>query len=385
MYIARKGIAGTVLGITFMVAGAASAAESLADKMTFAGDLQIRQETQWYSGDDYDGSNVNRQRFRLRIGSDVEIGKSILHIRLAGGNGSQTSVNQTMENFSSGKSIWIDRAYLEYLRMPHTALMAGRMANPLFRNFTTEMIFDEDFNPEGFAERVSHLHGENHLLFVNLLQAVLDGGGPGGEAQWLLGYQAGGEIKGDPIRLNLAVLFYHLANGQRSSFDQVAVQDGNTREPCAAPCTPVVLANPFRVIHGTASAKLNVGVPLLISADVAKNLADTEQSADIDGEELAWSAGVKAGSATKAHGAELAYLYRYLETDSTLADLTDSEYGPRGGTNREGHVVWVAYALSDAAQIKLKYFNTKKAEEDLPGSGADETHQRVQADLLVRF
>ncbi len=364
---------------------------SAVDRISFYGDLQLREETQWFSGDDNDTRNVNRQRYRLRIGADLQEGGTIIHLRFAGGNGAQTTVNQTMGNLSSGKSIFIDRAYLEYVRIPNTTLQLGRMANPLFRNMTSDILWDEDYNPEGLSERYALKIG-GARLFATAAQIVLDNQTePAGRAQWMLAYQAGGEVQAGGAGINLAVLYYTLANGTKSSFSQVGIQDGNTRVPVPLPATPVVLANPFHVISATSSVSVNAGVPITVSADVVKNLADTVQTPTIEGEDLGFSVGLKLGNAGKAHSSELAYLYKSIETDATLADLNDSETGPRGGTNRKGHTLWAAYSLSDASQLKLRYMNTKVKNEDLPpapltvGSEPNPTHHRIQLDFTIRF
>ncbi len=364
---------------------------SWVDKITLFGDLQLRQETQWFNSDNNDAKNVNRQRFRLRIGTDITEGGTIVHLRFTTGNGSQTSTNQTMQSLSTERGLLIDRAYAEYVRMPDTALAFGRMANPFFKNFTGEIVFDDDYSPEGIAERHWHALGENGKLFVNLGQFVLDNqNGPGAAAQWLLGYQAGADVQAGGVGVNAAVLYYTLANGTRGSLSQTTVQDGNTRKACTAPCTPVVLANPFNVIDATTAVTFKGALPVTIAAEVVKNLSDTKQTAKIDGEDLGYSVGIKVGDATKGGKPEIGYLYRSLETDATLADLVDSDWAPKGGTNRAGNSIWLAYGITNAAQVKLRYFNNRLKDESLPPGAVaagepNPNYNRLQIDLMLRF
>lgn len=377
---------------------------SYVDKITLYGDFRLREESFWYAG--IDGAdkatvNKNRQRFRLRIGSDITEGPFVLHIRLASGVGQQVSTNQTMQSLSSGKQLWIDKAYVEVKPMPGLNVLGGRMTNPFFINWLTgEVVFDDDYNPEGFAEQYSLKVGDNGRAFANLGQIILDGDNSpnksGGGAQWLLGYQVGTEMKMDPVGFNLAVLYYSLANGMNSNFGYGTsiAQDGNTRVPPVAPATTSTnaLANPFSVVDATAAVIFNAGLPITVSVDAVKNLQDTIQSTSPSNknENTALGAGLKIGSASAANTAEFAYTYRSIDADATLSDINDSDFGPNGGTNRKGHTLWVAYKPTKATQVKVKYFNTKVKNEDLKPapittSDPNPMFNRIQLDFSFKF
>jgi len=78
----------------------------------------------------------------------------------------------------------------------------------------------------------------------------------------------------------------------------------------------------------------------------------------------------------------VAYFYRYSETDDTLADLADSDFG-NGGTNRKGHITWAAYNFTKYLTAKAKYFSTKVVNETLaPGK---DNIDRLQLDMIVKF
>lgn len=366
---------------------------SYVDKITLYGDFRLRQETMWYAGDDNDTKNKNRQRIRLRIGSDITEGPIMLHIRLASGAGEQLSANQSLQNLSSEKPFWIDRAYVELKQIPDLSVKGGRMANPFYVSLTGELVFDVDYNPEGFAEAYAVKLGEMIRVLAMLGQIVLDGNGTGKDGQWMLAYQVETDVKMEPVGFNLAVLYYTLANGNNGNFSQVTTQDGNTRVPPAVPGDPTnVLANSFNVVDATASVHFMAVLPITISADVVKNLRDTVQSATpkVENENTAWAAGFKIGKAGGPNTAEFGYMYRSIQAEATLADLADSDWGPNGGTNRIGHIIWTAYSFTKSTQVKLKFFDTKMKNEDLlttsvPGSDPNPTFQRVQVDLSVKF
>ena len=359
----------------------------LVDQITFYGDFRLRQETEWYNGGGSanNSKDVNRQRFRLRLGSDITEGPVVLHLRLASGTGQQVSTNQTMQSLSSEKAIWIDRAYVEVIQVPNLSLMGGRMANPFYTN--SEIVFDEDYNPEGFAEKYSLKLGDTSQAYATLGQIILDGGGQGATSQWMLAYQVGGEIKTDPAGFNLALLYYSLANGEKGNFSQVTVQDGNTRK------TGNALANGFNVIDATGTATIKAAIPVTFLGDYVKNLHNTVQTASIKNQDTGYSAGLKVGSASAANTAEFGYMYWALQTDATLADLVYSDWGPNGGTNRKGHIVWTAYNFTKVTQVKLKYFSTQILNDHLPPAPAiagppvsrNPNFGRVQLDFSVKF
>jgi len=70
------------------------------------------------------------------------------------------------------------------------------------------------------------------------------------------------------------------------------------------------------------------------------------------------------------------------ETDSTVADLADSDFGD-GGTNRKGHILWAAYNPVCWVQIKAEYFYTEVISSTMP-PGEDDIN-RFQFDLVVKF
>ena len=57
------------------------------------------------------------------------------------------------------------------------------------------------------------------------------------------------------------------------------------------------------------------------------------------------------GQAKEKNSFEAAYFYKRSETDSTVSDVVDSDFGD-GGTNRKGHIVWVAYNPQEFLQFK---------------------------------
>lgn len=345
------------------------------DRINFSGDLRLRQESFRMEAPNVDRT---RQRFRLRLGSALKIDDFLVGFQLASGTGEQVSTNQSFDNLFSQKQIWIQQAYLQWKAAPWLAIAGGKMPNPFFRAYSSDIVWDDDVTPEGFSQNLTLKMTEMIVLFVNAGQFVLDEDSTDNNDQWLFGEQAGAQIGlGKETKVALAGAFYNFKNATQGSFGQAAVQDGNSRAPVTTG-TPTVLVNEYRVLDITAQLDLKVGdLPLAFQGDYVKNLADTTT-----GKDVGYQAGFIIGKASDPQTWEAAYFYKLVETDATVADLADSDFG-NGGTNRKGHIVWITYSPTRALQWKAKYFITQAEDESLPPG--EKEIDRLQIDLSIKF
>lgn len=358
------------------------------DRLTFSGDLRLRFESLMR---DAPNTDRNRERFRLRLGTTLKVDDLLVGIQFASGEGSttalegsQTSTNQSFDNLFSQKRIWLQQAYLQWKATQWLALTGGKMPNPFYRANGSEIIWDDDLTPEGFAESLTFKATDMIVLFVNAGQFVLDEDRTDNNDQWLLAEQAGVQLGfTKETKATLAGTYYNFKNATRNNFGQVTVQDGNTRVAVPAGNTdanvPNTLANAFRVLDITVELSTQVGsLPLVVQGDYVKNLADTTTDKD-----TGYQVGLRIGRASDPQTWEVVYFYKLLETDATVADITDSDFGPNGGTNRKGHVAWIAYSPTKALQLRTKYSVTQVEDETLP-PGVDDA-KRFQIDLLAKF
>lgn len=353
------------------------------DRITFSGDIRLRHESFYRNTAD----DRHRQRFRLRLAPELKIGSLTVGIRLASGTGEQVSTNQSFDNLSAQKALWIDRAFVKWNspELRWLTLTGGRMPNPFLTHYSSDVVWDDDLNPEGFAESLTVKFGAA-AVFMTLGQFILDedSGGRSSTDQWLFGQQLGVTIEpAKEVKATLAAAYYNTVNGQNGSFSQAVVQDGNSRVPCTpvATCTPTTLVNDYNVVDVTAGVGLKVGpMPIALMADYVTNTADTKTSTEVETKDSGYQAGLILGKANDPETWELAYFYKAVGTDATLADVADSDFG-NGGTNRKGHIGWVAYNPNKALQVKVKYFKTE-IEDDL---ATPNDINRLQADLSVKF
>jgi len=371
------------------------------DRVTFAGDIRLRHESFYRNTTD----DRHRQRFRLRIGPELKIGDLTVGIRLASGTGEQVSTNKSFDNLSSQTALYIDRAFLKWHspELRWLTLTGGRMQNPFFTVYSSDAVWDDDFNPEGFAENFAFKLGGTEL-FLNIAQIVLDEDSSGRPStdQWLFGQQVG--VKATPIhnvQTTLAAAYYNAVNVQNNNLGQSVCQSGNSRSQSACPTsttqtanlttgnvttttTQTTLVNDYNVLDVTAMVATKLwSLPVSVMGDFLQNTADTKASSSAtaaDTKDSGYQAGLILGKASDPQTWELAYFYKLVGTDATLADLADSDFG-EGGTDRKGHIVWAAYNPSKALQVKVKYFKTER-EDDL---ATPNDINRLQADLSVKF
>jgi hypothetical protein len=346
------------------------------DLIKFSGDLRIRHESFFYSGAPATVDR-SRQRFRLRVGSDIKIKDFTVVIRLASGSGEAVSTNQSFDNLFTQKALWIDRAYIVWQgsNTKWLKLNAGRMANPFFVVYSGDIVWDDDVNPEGFAENINAKVGEKTVLFVNLGQMIMDEDSGDNHDQWLFGQQIGVTVEpAGNVKATLAAAYYDALNTGRNTLSQNPVQQGNSRTGGG------VLINRYKVADVALAVTVNTGsLPVAVMGDYVRNLADTTNGAGVATGNVGYQLGAILGRADDANTFEVAYFFKNVQTDATLADISDSDFG-NGGIDRRGHIMWAAYNPMKYVQLKVKYFIT---ETDTPNVVGDVN--RVQADVSVKF
>jgi hypothetical protein len=148
--------------------------------------------------------------------------------------------------------------------------------------------------------------------------------------------------------------------------------------------------NDYNVADLTAQFTTKVGDrPLAILGDYIQNLADPKSAYSATAKKTGdsgYQMGLIFGKASEPQTWEAAYFYKMAKTDSTLADLSDSDFG-EGGLNRKGHIVWYAYNITKLVQAKVKYFMTEIEDTTAPGfaAGSKDKIDRLQMDFSMKF
>ncbi|MBI5200676.1 MAG: putative porin [Elusimicrobia bacterium] len=388
--------------VLLICAGAASA-EGAGDvlklspqlkSLKFAGDIRVREDYQ--SRKTVHNNDRSRARYRLRAGFEMEFPDQVFAaVRLGAGTGEQFSNNQTFSNLSSQKQIFVDQAYIRW--MPHLAdnlmvrLGGGKCTNWMWRVYSSDLIFDDDFNPESVQESVEWQAPFGVSLFANAMQLSAGEHANSARNQWAFSQQAGFEAKlPKELRFRTAAAYHKWSDENRDTFGQVGFNEGNRRNAAGT-----LLLNRFGVGEWTSELSgTSLHHPWRLQATLARNF---RARGDRDGLALpaavgnplsgpaardGYQFGAVLGRIKKQGDWELGLFKKYAQTDVTVADVSDSDFGP-GGTNRVGGIGWLTYAIRDWMSARAKAFATKVIDFGLQPTAADEN--RFQLDLQVNF
>lgn len=366
--------------------------KDLVEEIKLQGDLRLRHESVVRRT----APNIGRDRarFRLRYGADFKLPSFITGgLALASGTGEQISTNQSFDNLSGQKAIWIDKVFLRFSPVlsenGKVFAAAGRFVNPIWRTYSSDLVWDEDFNPEGLAEGIEwNLPSLGGVYFANALQMAVDEDAGSKADQFMLGGQLGAEYRlPGQSSLRFAGAFYEWTNSRITDFGQAVAQNGNRR-------VGTVLLNDFKLAEFTAQLSGRAGgMPVKVQGTVVRNTAALNEEVAGRGLQGRSQAGYQVGSILGEAGNprtwEVGYFYKWVESDATVADVADSDFG-NGGTNRRGHISWVSYSPNDWSQLKFKYFYTKLIADGLPpgSNGANnpgDDINRFSLDYAVKF
>lgn len=392
----------SVLMGLILSAGILSRAEAATDvkfsdvvkEVTIKGDLRLRHES-FHRSDKNGTATANasnerdrhRQRVRLRLQTDFKLPNNLAaKFRFASGTGEQGSTNQSLDNLSNQKEFWIDRAYLEWAPGDTMRFAGGKIPNPLWVPYSGDILWDGDFNPEGASENFSFFGPFQTKIFINALQMVVDEDTSGTQDQAMFGQQLGIEtLLFEESKFTFAAGLHEWVNERSSNFSPTNLatlpvsptgstpQDGNRR-------TSNVLQNEFRVAEYTGEFATRLfDIPISVMGTAIHN----QKAMLTPDEDKGYQYGTIIGKANKAKALEFAYFYKRAETDATVADVADSDFGSSGGTNRKGHIMWGAFAPVDFMIISVKHFITKTLEPSL--SPNVKPVNRTQVDFLVKF
>ncbi len=375
--------------------------------------------------------NRARERLRARAGVDVDIDDGVsAEVRIATGNdGSPVSANQTFgQNGPFTKySVWLDRAFVKAAPADWLTVYAGRMPNPFW---TTDMIYYEDLGFDGFAAYVTPRIGRHWRGFATagafpVFNTALNFGSTSVNSSyasrdaWLLAVQGGVEWAATKtISTKLAAAYFDFSNisGKISSPCTITFSsdtcntdntrtlfpgNGNTMIPIrnilSAPnnTNPQYfgLASPFHILdfHHQVSFDNFKPINIAIDTEFAVNIGfDRQRAIALGVNNFGASApepGNKAGmirvsvgnpAIVKRWDWNVSLAYKYIESDSVLASLNDSDFH-LGGTNAKGFVLAGNVGIARNTWLAAHWLSSTQV------SGQPYQVDVIQADLNVKF
>lgn len=368
------------------------------------GDFRGRYEN-FASGND---AFVDRSRFRyrLRLGmvatmkDNFEVGLRLTSSEPTGSfGGDSISGNTTFQDNGSKKFVYIDLAYGKWTfvntKSFSESITIGKMENP----FTfSDMVFDNDYTPEGAGYNVNYQINDVHSLKLNAGAFVLDELSGDSKDPWMYGAQVRWDAKwNNKLASTAGFAALNLVNENSLTNGAVpAINRGNTRNAGTG-----ALANNYNPIVADAALTYTFedGIPIFYAApfpikfagEYMNNLAASDR-------ETAWSLGITFGKSGKRRLWEIGYRYKDLGGDAWYEEFTDSDFGAYyeagfpnsgsssgygSGTNVRGHVVKAAYTPFDALTLGITYFRTQLINESPAGSKSDMS--RLQVDAVWKF
>ncbi len=322
------------------------------------GDLRLRHESLFRDGSNADPSkrfDRNRQRIRFRIGGEYFFNPNLkVGFRLASGDSSPTSRNQTLDNTFSAKNINLDNAYVDWIIPRGNSrfwLKGGKFSVPFMKS---EQIWDSDVTVEGVAEKLAHKFGNTQLELI-LGQFVVEEFSPSATGganddihlfayQGIITQKLGGIAK---ARVAVTLYDYNDLRGNITTFGAT----GNTLDGAGNFVTNYDIFN----VLAEFGTDLFMGIPIKLFGGYVQNVS---KDAD-DLENKGWETGVKIGKKVKKFGDwQAKYYFRNTERDAVLSALDGGDF-LEGSTNSKGNKVALKVGLYDGILMALTYINSE--------------------------
>ena len=333
---------------------------SWVDRIKLIGDFRYR-----YEGIDIQGSDDReRNRMRARIGMVARVSDDLeVILGLASGSDDPISTNQTLGRAGSSKNFGLDLAYLQWSLSDLVSLRAGKFKNVWFKSEKSELMWDNDYNPEGFAlsyqSDKGFLHGALNWLESDTKQ----------DQTFLLGVQGGLVKQLSDTRLTAGLGYYELAIAGREAINRDEDYFGN-----GFTCSNI--ASPTDCQYSFDYEQFQVFVQAEFSL---AGLVESVENLAVDDADLAWSAGFRLGKAKVPGSWQLGYQYLHLEADAVLG-LTSSSDFAGGGTGGKGHIFKGSWMMTENWSLALTWYAN-----DQIMAASSRNYRRIQVDTQIKF
>ena len=354
-----------------------SASSGWLARWQWRGDLRYRNENI-----DAEGAVArNRDRIRGRFGALARVNDTVrVEWQLSTAeNADARSMNVTLSDANSRKSVYIDLAYGEWMPNEQWRLTAGKMKMPWTR--VGSYFYDGDINPEGFAANWQQgSTGWFASSFVTRLaerSAIVD--------SEMLGAQLGFRdttASGDRYVMALSYLDHRAVEGHAIvQAGGVGGFFGNTTKTigCRSSSGGDCLANDYDVLEWQGEWQTRVADrPLNLFANYALNTA-AEGANPLD---TAYSVGFTYGRASSSIPSswELGLLYQLIAKDAMFGQWVDSDFAG-GSTDASGYAFRGAYKLNPNLRLGWAWMINELQVD----TSAGKDYERIMIDLSWSF
>jgi len=366
------------------------------DRLTMNGDFRIRSESFFQE----DATARTRLRVRMRIGLTAQLSDGFTFgARVATGTpGNITSTNVSLGSLGE-LSPRVDRSFLRWSPSSAVQVTAGKFGLPVWKatgGIGSELVFDDDFAPEGLHQVVTLFEADEGLvrrLAVHGNQWIMREVSSGSDS-WMVGAQAVlGLALDERTALDLSGSYFNFINGDvlaqaRNENGELLVSNTVVTKSGATIDGGVSLkpsssdpferfANDFRLLEGTVGLTRSdiMGTRLAAYATVVHNAGATADNTGI------WT-GVSLGTASRPGQWAVALAWARLEQEAVLSMLSYSDLG-KGGTNVQGPMMAVSWRPVASVTVSAKD-HVISVIRQVPGANANTLH-RIQVDARVSF
>jgi hypothetical protein len=338
------------------------------DRIAIKGDLRYR-----YEGFDVDGkADRSRNRVRGRLQAKAQASDDVtVTIGLATGSDDPVSTNQTLGGGASTKGVQLDFAYFKWDINEDWAMLGGKYKNNFYKPNGSELLFDGDYNPEGFA-----LSWSADVMFVNAGYQWLESDSNSNNDMGLIGLQGGFKSNLAGGKFTAGLGFYNIDTAGLEVFYGDPDDFFRNSFACAnaATLTACEYIEDYDMTQVFSHWSGKSGdLPVTIFAEYINNRAAN----DLD---TAWAVGASIGKASAWKTWQMDYRYQDIEEDAVFGLITGSDFGG-GGTGHTGHIFKGSFGINKGWKLALTYF----VNENNVIGGSDRDFNRIQIDSQFKF
>lgn len=380
--------------------GKAVTAPAWTQRIKVKGDVRVRTQVDW-GKNRAPAHQRTRNRVRARIGLEGKVNDQVkAGVKIVTGGTDARSTNQTLDNNFQTYDARLDQYYIKWTpkldakKIGKVNVWGGKFKNPFKK---TDLLWDGDINPGGFAVQYmspaftdsvfppTNIYGNGGFLWLDEL-------GTSQYDAYMTVLQGGikTEINADwGATLDLAGAWYGLSHVKGKSYSRLWSAGTNT---LTTDDGTNVYAQGFSLIDIIAE----YDAKKLFDLNLAHGIySDFIWNTDVSDDDFAWKAGAYIGKKKpKKQGQWKLYgEYRYIERNAVPDFMPDSDFvgflqngtSSDGGTNGQGFVGGLKYALLKNTVLGLKYYYCKPIETASGGSNFEAPFNRFQMDVVVKF
>ena len=349
--------------------------KKVTDKMSWAsrvklkGDLRLRR--QWENVDDSSDPSRVRYRYRARFGAEGQVIDDVsVGIGFASGGVDPRSTNETMDDNFESKGLVMDYAYAKWDATDFATLYGGKMKRKPILWAPTDLLWDGDINPEGFA---AHLYTKNGMgkAYANLGHFFLEEQKGDSDDQNLTFVQLGQKFKSGDMFGNVAATYYAFDNQEDAGYESGVSAGTNS-----------LTGDKATYEYDSYSLAAELGMKLS-GGKMAAVFGEYIKADDPKDDETGYALGVKFGdkSVKKFGQWQVKYIHADLERDA-WADIFPDSDRCGGGTGFKSDEVAFKLGLAKNISVGLDYYDSEC--ENYTG-GSNKDSKILQADLQFKF